>query len=203
MESAVAGSGRRRIGTGEMRVAEIRQADDARLVAAALDGSEAAFGELVRRYTDLLYRHAARMTGRVDEAEDVVQAAFVKAWRGLRHCRDPEHFGAWLFRIGANAAKDHLKARRRDGPDPESLPALADGSPDPEEDMRNRNLAEEIERALARLPDEQREAFVLKHLEGRSYPEMSEMLGASVPALKMRVHRARDELQTLLEAVRR
>ena len=187
-----------------MRDPEFRQADDARLVDAALGGSEAAFGELVRRYTDVLYRHAVRMTGRPDEAEDVVQTAFVKAWRSLARCNDPERFGAWVFRIGANACKDHLKARRHgDGPDPEDLPGLADGGSDPELRTENRDLGAEIERALARLPDDQREAFLLKHLEGRSYPEMSEMLRVSVPALKMRVHRAREELQSLLEPVRR
>ena len=85
-----------------MRGPDIRHRSDADLVGESLHGSEQAFGELVRRYQDLLYRHAELMTGRADDAEDVVQTAFIKAHRSLRRCRDPERFGAWLFRIGAN-----------------------------------------------------------------------------------------------------
>jgi RNA polymerase sigma-70 factor (ECF subfamily) len=75
-----------------------------------------------------------------------------------------------------------------------------DGHPD--DDLDRSETRREIDRALSQLPDEQREAFVLKHVEGRSYPEMSDLLGVSVPALKMRVHRAREELQALLARYR-
>ncbi len=163
----------------------------------ALRGSDQAFGEIVRRYQDLLYRHAERMTGRQDEAEDVVQSAFIKAHRNLAKCRDRERVGAWLFRIGANACKDFLKSKRATVPvdDLPGLPSPGDG-PDRESELgRVRN---DIERALQRLPLEQREAFLMKHVEGWSYAEMAEAMEVSVPALKMRVHRAREELQVLL-----
>src|SRR5690606_32043858 len=77
-------------------------ASDAELVSRVLAGSDAAFAELVERYDDLLSRHAQRMLGRRDDAEDVVQAAWIRAHRRLRQCRDPERFGAWVFRIAAN-----------------------------------------------------------------------------------------------------
>ena len=169
------------------------------MVGQALRGSDRAFGELVRRYQDLLYRHAERMTGRRDDAEDVVQSAFIKAHRNLSKCRDPERVGAWLFRIGANACKDYLKSRRVTVP-VEMMPDLVATDGDPEHEANLGRVRDEIESALQSLPVEQREAFLLKHVEGWSYGEMSETLNVSVPALKMRVHRAREELQVLLQS---
>lgn len=138
------------------------------------------------------------MTGRPDDAEDVVQAAFIKAHRNLRKCRNPEKVGAWLFRIGANACKDFLKSKRATVP-VESMTGLVSTEGDPERDADMGLVSAHIEQALQSLPVEQREAFLMKHVEGWSYGEMSETLDVSVPALKMRVHRAREELQVLLE----
>ena len=162
-------------------------------------GSDRAFGEIVRRYQDLLYRHAERMTGRQDDAEDVVQSAFIKAHRNLRRCRDPERVGAWLFRIGANACKDYLKSKRTMIP-VEKIPDLVATDGNPERETELGTIRSEIEQALRSLPVEQREAFLMKHVEGWSYTEMSETLDVSVPALKMRVHRAREEMQVLLQS---
>lgn len=173
---------------------------DAVLVARAIAGSDAAFAALVDRYNDLLYRHAVRMLGQADDAEDVVQSAWIKAFRNLRKCRDPERFGAWVFRIGANACKDAVKAKRRGIVPLESVAELEshDGDTATRLDQRRR-----LASALARLAPDQREAFLLKHMEGWSYEEMADHLGVQVSALKMRVHRAREELQiTLLEESR-
>jgi len=173
---------------------------DAVLVARAIAGSDAAFAALVDRYNDLLYRHAERMLGLADDAEDVVQSAWIKAFRNLRKCRDPERFGAWVFRIGANACKDAVKAKRRGIVPLESVAELEshDGDTATRLDQRLR-----LASALARLAPDQREAFLLKHMEGWSYEEMADQLGVQVSALKMRVHRAREELQiTLLEESR-
>lgn len=173
---------------------------DAVLVARAIAGSDAAFAALVDRYNDLLYRHAVRMLGQADDAEDVVQSAWIKAFRNLRKCRDPERFGAWVFRIGANACKDAVKAKRRGIVPLESVAELEshDGDTATRLDQRRR-----LASALASLAPDQREAFLLKHMEGWSYEEMADQLGVQVSALKMRVHRAREELQiTLLEESR-
>ena len=178
---------------------DIRHVSDAELVSQTLQGSDRAFGELVRRYQDLLYRHAERMTGRQDDAEDVVQSAFIKAHRNLRKCRDPERVGAWLFRIGANACKDFLKSKRATVP-VDTMTGLASTDGDPEREVELGVVRSDIEQALGSLSVEQREAFLMKHVEGWSYTEMSETLDISVPALKMRVHRAREELQVLLQS---
>lgn len=173
---------------------------DAVLVARAIAGSDAAFAALVDRYNDLLYRHAERMLGQADDAEDVVQSAWIKAFRNLRKCRDPERFGAWVFRIGANACKDAVKAKRRGIVPLESVAELESNDRDTATRLdQRRRLAS----ALARLAPDQREAFLLKHMEGWTYEEMADRLGVRVSALKMRVHRAREELQiTLLEESR-
>ena len=182
---------------------DIRQQSDAELVEASLRGSDQAFAELIHRYQDLLYRHAERMMGTVDDAEDVVQAAFIKAHRSLRNCRNPDRVGAWFFRIGANTCKDFLKARRRTTISLDDVPGLHATGGNPEHEVELGHVRKEIDRALRSLPDDQREAFLMKHVEGWSYDDMAECLGVSISALKMRVHRARDELQTLLQSYRR
>lgn len=187
---------RRPVGAGARRDAGV--ASDAELVARALEGSEAAFAELVERYNDLLHRHAQRMLGRVDDAEDVVQAAWIRAYRRLAQCRDPERFGAWVFRIAANGCKDALKARRKDVVPMESVGEISSPLDGPDEGAERSEQRRRIAAALERLPPDQREAFLLKHVEGWSYEELSERLDVGVSALKMRVHRAREELQRYL-----
>ncbi|HSG80878.1 MAG TPA: RNA polymerase sigma factor [Gemmatimonadota bacterium] len=177
------------------------EASDGSLVHAALHGDEDAYAALVRRYQNLLYRHAQRMTGRSDEAADIVQASFLKAFGNLSQCRHADRVGAWLFRINANLCKDYLKGRRRQNLRLEATAELA-GDDDPARCVELGQLRDRIRQALDRLLPLEREAFVLKHVEGLSYDEMAELLEASVPALKMRVHRAREALQTLLEEYR-
>lgn len=156
----------------------------------------------MRRHQDALYRHAVRMLGRPDDAWDVVQESLVRGYRNLEDCRHPDRVGGWLFRILSNLCKDRLRSRHQDDVSLEDAPPVEAGRGDPDRELEKRELSEELEEALESLSPNQREAFLLKHLEGRSYEEMSEMIGASVSALKMRVHRARDELQELLEHYR-
>ncbi|HET9982088.1 MAG TPA: sigma-70 family RNA polymerase sigma factor [Longimicrobiales bacterium] len=172
------------------------------MVARVRAGDREAYRILVRRYQDLLYRHALRVVGDADLAADLAQGALVKAYSQIRRCRDPERFGAWVFRILVNGCKDHLKSRRRrDVPLDDAPLAATVGRADPARDLERSELATVLEGALARLPTSLREAFLLKHVEGQSYEEIAAMLDASVPALKMRVHRAREALKAILEEV--
>lgn len=175
--------------------------DDA-IVEAVLNGRPGAYSILVRRYQDALYRHAERMVGRPDEAADIVQASFLKGYDNLERCHNPARFGAWLFSINANLCKDYLKNRRRRDVSLYEAGPLPTDSGDPEETAERGFLRRQIRQALNQLSPEEREAFIMKHVEGFSYQEMAERLDASVPALKMRVHRARENLQTLLEDYR-
>lgn len=176
---------------------------DAAVVRAVLDGERDMYRVLVRRYQDVLYRRACRMVTSPDEAADLVQRALVKAYQRLPDCRDPERFGGWLYRMLTNLGKDHLKSPRRGDLSLEGSDAVIVVEEDgPESDTERAELRGRIREAIAGLSDDLREAFVLKHLDGRSYDEMCDLLGASKSALKMRVLRAREELQVHLEAYR-
>ncbi|MGH7466364.1 MAG: RNA polymerase sigma factor [Longimicrobiales bacterium] len=176
--------------------------EDAEIVQRVRAGDREAFRVLVQRYQDVLYRTALRHTKQPDVASDLVQSTLVKAYTGIWRCRDPERFGAWVYRIVVNAAKDYLKSRRRndvslDEPLATRLHSPAAGNP--EREMERAELRDRLERALSYLPEVLREAFLLKHVEGFSYEEIAERLNVSVPALKMRVHRARSTLKDQMD----
>ena len=170
---------------------------DQQVVRDVLAGDRDSFRLLVRRYGDVLHAHALRMTGSHDEAADLVQGAFVKGFRKLSNCREPARVGAWLFRILANLCKDHVRARRAGVPLGVVSGALPD-SADPQADAEGAEIRRRVWGALDALTPEQKEAFVLKHVEGRSYEEIAAVMDLSVAALKMRVHRAREALRGLL-----
>lgn len=174
---------------------ETLDADQA-VIDRVLAGDRNAFGILIERYSDALYRHAYGMTGSADVAEDILQVSFIKAYHHLAEVRG--RFDAWVFRIVANGCKDWLKNIRRT-----HLSYEEDDQPSgfetPEEELDRGELRRDLDGALGALPDSLREAFVMKHVEGRSYEEMAVLLDATVGALKMRVHRAREALQKLLE----
>ncbi len=168
---------------------------DEEIIARVLAGDREAFEILVRKYSDPLYRHALGMTGSPDVAEDILQVSFIKAFQHLGEVRG--RFDAWIFRILANGCKDWLKNIRRSHVSYEE-----DDQPShyatPDDDLDRGQLRDDLDRALKALPATLREAFVMKHVEGRSYEEMGELLNTTVGALKMRVHRAREALQKLL-----
>jgi RNA polymerase sigma-70 factor, ECF subfamily len=169
---------------------------DQLIIQRVLGGNRDAFKTLIQRYSDPLYRHALCMTGSPDVAEDILQLSFIKAYQHLAEVRG--RFDAWVFRIVANGCKDWLKNIRRS-----HLSYDEDDQPSsyatPDEELDRTELRSDLDRALATLPASLREAFVMKHVEGRSYEEMADLLGTTVGALKMRVHRARETLQALLE----
>ena len=179
------------------------QLPDHEVVARVRGGDRDAFRLLVRRYQDMLFRHAVRMTGDRDVASDLVQGAFVKAFTNIARCRDPERYGAWQYRILANACKDHLKSRRRRDVSIDDQVNLMDATAGPAGNLDRTQLRTVLSNAIAKLPESLREAFVLKHVEGRSYEEIAGMMDTSVPALKMRVHRAREVLKEALEELMR
>ena len=171
---------------------------DADVVGRVLDGDVDAFALLVERYRDRCARYAMHMLGNREDAEEVMQDAFVRAYRALGRCEDPERFGAWLFRILVNRCRT-AGARRSRRARTFVSDELALMSASHEHPAERTAWREEIQRALAELRPEQREAFLLKNVEGLGYEEMSEMTGVGVSALKMRVMRACDRLRVLLQ----
>jgi RNA polymerase sigma-70 factor (ECF subfamily) len=173
--------------------------NDGEAVRRIRQGDEDAFRVLVTRYRKQYGRYAVALTGDIDSAADAMQEAFIRAWHSLDACRDPERFGSWFFRILTNQCHT-VRGRRRDTDDVDALELAGPGRAD--ESLDRSELADALEEALGRLTDEQREAFVLKHVDGRSYEEMAELLGTGVDALKMRVHRAREALRSMMGALR-
>jgi RNA polymerase sigma-70 factor (ECF subfamily) len=167
---------------------------DGELVGRVLAGDVERFGELVERYRLEFGRLARSLVGDPDAADDALQDAFISAYRNLARCRDPERFRVWFYRIVANRCHD---ARRRrptvpledvDPQAPERTDARLDSS----------ELKRRLERAMEVLTEEQREVFVMKEVEGKSYQEMEMLLGITIDALRMRVHRAREALRQQL-----
>ena len=174
---------------------------DTMLVAAVLDGDTRAFTALVSRYRDAYTRFAVRMLGGSHaDADEALQSAFLRAYRRMDACRDPERFGAWLYRIVVNECRTFAARRarreRRFAEEPGDY-----GGAFVAHTAADDALREEIQRALDRLVPEQREAFVLKHVEELSYDEIADITDVSVSALKMRVKRACEHLRALLETL--
>ncbi len=169
--------------------------DDATLVRRVLAGHRDDYSELVRRHQDGLYRHARGMGLDHDAGIDIVQDALVKAYTRIGECRDPQHFRAWVYRILRNLCLDHIKnVRQKTVP----LSAVPDASQIPADDAADLELSGTLQRALATLPLPLREAFLLKHDAEYTYEEIAELTNASVSAVKMRVHRAREALRAYL-----
>src|SRR6266566_1572905 len=175
---------------------------DAELVRRVRSGDTGAYAALVARYRDRLGRYAVHMLGNREDAEEALQDAFVRGYRSLARCDDPERFGAWLYGIlvnrcrttGARAARRARLFVRDDG--------ALNGVP-LESSAERTELDDIVRRALARLATEYREAFLLKYMEDLEYEEMTRLTGVGVSALKMRVKRAREQLQAILREVER
>lgn len=170
---------------------------DAALVRRVRAGDTAAYAELVARYRDRLGRYALHMLGNREDAEEALQDAFVRAYRSLARCDDPERFGAWLYGILVNRCRTTgaraARRARRFVSDPTALETTP--LPGPAEQTEWDDI---VRWALARLAPEAREAFLLKHVEELEYEDIAQLTGAGISALKMRVKRAREQLQAIL-----
>jgi len=173
---------------------------DGQLVTRVLGGDVESYAVLVARYRDRLGRYALHMLGSREDAEEALQDAFVRAYRSLGRCDDPEKFGAWLFRILLNRCRTSgaRGKRRRQTFVADEVALMAASVEHPADRAAWR---EEIEIGLQRLRPDQRQAFLMKYVEELSYEEMSQITGVGVSALKMRVLRACDRLRELLSEV--
>ena len=173
--------------------------DDADLVRRVLRGDAGAFAGLVAHHRDRLARYAVRMLGNREDAEEAVQDAFIRVYHNLGRFRDDARFEPWLFRILANRCRSLMEKRRRHsvliqyGELPERFAATTD-SQDPD-------WTEEIHKVLATLPVEQKEAFLLRHVEDMAYEDIAAVTGVGLSALRMRVKRACDVLRARLSEV--
>ena len=169
---------------------------------AARRGDRDAFNELVRvTYRDI-YALAYRLTGNRDDAGDVVQDAYVRAYRAIRRFRGDSSFSTWMYRITSNCASTHLSRRTR-----QRTEELSDDVPivdlRPEQDPSLRAeaavLRHHIDRAIRALPERLRQVVVLRDLHDLSHSEIATELGITPSAAKVRLHRARQRLRTVLQ----
>ena len=169
---------------------------DGDIVRAVLAGDRERYAVLVDRYRDRYARYAARMLGSADAAEDAVQDAFVRAYHQLAQCKDPDKFVGWFFLILRNRCFAERRRNRTSAPIEAANAVAAADRADGGAELAEQRRA--LQLALLELTPDQREVFVLKHIEGLSYGEIAERLGTSVPSLKMRMHRAYDKLREQL-----
>ena len=190
---------------------ELAGATDQEVVALARHGQEAAYRELVRRYERPVFSLVYRMVRDRELAEDLAQETFVKALNAIESYRPEFKFSSWIFKIANNAAIDHLRRRELDtlslddsphAETPEAIEATAlqigDRQETALEEVEARELGGEIETAIARLRPEYRSCILLRHVDGRAYEEIAEILGLPLGTVKTYIHRARNELRLML-----
>ena len=178
------------------------------LVRAAKTGDDKAFGELVRRYDRNVFRIAQHITQNREDAEDVVQDAFLKAYTNLQQFQEQSKFYTWLVRIAVNEALMKLRRRRPERmvsldeeiqTEDDSVPReVADWAPNPEQNYNQAELREILSRTIQGLPPGFRTVFILRDVEGLSTEETAEALELSIPAVKSRLLRARLQLRERL-----
>ena len=184
---------------------------DQEVVLLARGGREAAYRELVRRYERPVFALLFRMVRDRELAEDLAQETFVKALNAIESYRPEFKFSSWIFKIGNNAAIDHLRRRELDtlsldgsphAETPEAMQATAlqigARQESPLDAVEARELGGSIEAAIGRLRPEYRSCILLRHVEGRAYEEIAEILDLPLGTVKTYIHRARNELRLAL-----
>jgi RNA polymerase sigma-70 factor (ECF subfamily) len=182
---------------------------DTAAVALARDGDSDAFRGLVERHSRAVYRLAHRMTGNPQDAEDVVQETFLKAYRQLGRFESRANFSTWLHRIAVNCSIDLIRSRKHqetghDAADLDLLDSAAGNNdqrvdPSPERLMLSSEVQERVGRAMEGLTPMERAAFVLRHFEGQSIDEISRALGLKANAAKHSIFRAVRKMRLALE----
>lgn len=191
--------------SNEVGSSSVEMAKEKELIARAQDGDRAAFAALVREHNDMVYTLARRLVGDPHLAADISQEAFIRAWKALPNFRGDARLSTWLHRITVNTAWTQKKrAHRHVGAALDEIGELAaPESPDtPEIAGELAELRGNLRAALDSLPEAQRQVVVMKDIYGWSHAEISEAMGISVTAAKVRLHRARARLARLLEDAR-
>lgn len=174
---------------------------DAQLIEKFLAGDVNAFNTLVRRWEKNIYNFLLRQAGKPEEAKDLCQEAFIRAYRSLKQLRDPQKFSTWMYRIALNVCRDEMKKRQRrktfslngfdehgeDSPNP-GLKMEKNASTDPHIAAQNRDVKALLNRALQSIPEEQRVVIIMKEYQGLKFSEIAETLGISINTAKSRMY---------------
>lgn len=180
---------------------------EAAVIQAVLDGDVNAYEALVKEYEKNVYNLALRMTGNSEDAADMAQEAFIKAYNSLTAFRGDSKFSVWLYRIVSNVCLDFLRSRSRkqtvslstENDDGEEVELdIADETHSPEQLLDRSLTRDAVRRGLATLPPDHREILLLREIQGLSYEEIADVLGLEAGTVKSRIFRARKKLCSFL-----
>ena len=187
------------------------QEDDQILIKKALAGNESAYKLLLNKHKDAIFRLIVKIVHNQEEAQDLVQETFMKAFGSLSSYKCQYRFTTWLYKIAANNCIDFLRKRRLisvslDQPletkDGEVSIELADWTYNPEADLDSRQKSLSIDAAIETLPQKYREVIIFRHKQEKSYEEIAQILGIPVGTVKARIFRARELLKKKLKSLR-
>src|SRR4030095_10952035 len=179
---------------------------DEELVARAKGGDEDSFNQLILRWERPIYALAYRVIGREEDARDVVQETFLRAFRALPGFKGQAKFSSWLYRIALNLCRDWMRRQKRtptvqmpEGIDPVELAAEKGPVESIEDLVARRELSEVVEEAMALLPEEQRTAIILKEYHGMTFQEIAELQGCPLSTVKTRLYQGLSVLRRNLK----
>ena len=179
---------------------------DDELVARSIRGDAESFNELITRWERPIYALAYRVIGREEEARDVVQETFLRAFRGIKNFRGQAKFSSWVYRIALNLCRDWIRRERRapiqatpEGVDLVELAAEQGPVESIETLVARHDLSKIVEQAMALLPDEQRTAIILKEYHGMTFQEIADMQGCPLSTVKTRLYQGLTVLRRHLE----
>jgi len=185
-----------------------RMSSDKEIIDRALSGDQRAYSDLVNKYRDLIFNLIYRMIGNREEAEDLVQEVFIKAFTALSTFNEQYAFSTWLYKIAVNHCIDALRKKKLrtlplDKPisfkDKELKREYPDLSPGPEGKLLSEERAEIVQKAIHSLPEKYRTVILLRHTEEKSYEEISAILNIPLGTVKARLFRARELLKKKLK----
>ena len=175
------------------------------LIRRVLDGDHTAFAEIVSLHEDKVFRLCLRMTGNREDAEDLAQEAFVKAWRGLRFYKQEAAFSTWLYRLTSNVCIDFLRQKKRRvaqsltlQDEEQTLIEIPDPAPAPDEQAQTQEVRHCIAAAMGQLEEESRLVLMLRVVDELSYDEIAQITDLKVGTVKSRLARAREKLRKIL-----
>ncbi|MCK9391043.1 MAG: sigma-70 family RNA polymerase sigma factor [Syntrophales bacterium] len=172
------------------------------VILSVLDGKREAYALLVDAYRTQIFNLAYRMTGNYEDASDLAQETFIRAYQNLRQFDPGKRFFTWLYTIGLNLIRNHLKKRGREMSREAEARSSSEGGVDhgtqAEQDLIQAQEIRRLEICLQKLPDDLREAVVLRYYQDLSFEEIATISNASLSAVKMRVYRGLEQLKRLI-----
>ena len=172
--------------------------DDAGLVAACLEGRREAFDVIVERHRRAVYQVCYRFVGNHEDASDLAQEAFLRAWRGLKNFKGQAALSTWLYRIAVNACLNRVAARKPDAEPLEPDQFIDTQTEDPRSGLLRVERAAAVRRAISELPDKQRATLILRTYHELSHQQIADILGSSVGAVKANFFHALANLKKIL-----